>query len=700
MYKIHTNLILAVMLLLLRSSLNFITPTNCQRYENHPNNHHHHHHHKQQHHHIHGRHQLQDNHPQDYEKRLEYSHYRDAPPRLMEGGTTTKNPLPLIDDNELTNKQQSKEDLLILYKGRQSMSSAALSSSTSTPSWQYHHQKPHLARTHHQTNGQHLILTSPGSFSSSPTSSSFSNFVMGPHHTQYPKHRPHYLPHQQSVENTRLVPTPLPSYSLASSETQAAATVESPTTQKYNKTNDTGGHQRNPLSKAIKTTSPAEHSKFSSSHSGAVASMELDHHYSLPPQGKPQKKLQHSSHLHHQKQDWSSKHDYDEDDLQIPAKDEEDYYEDYNEGEDDVTEDSNDDDDDDDDDIDSFIDDTDNNLSDRSYARITRSKLDDDYVDDEPYRNAVEDQMQRDSPPGVLTEQKFLEVGNEKAVQQARERYIQEQKRPRTPHEMATEHWQRMIQATKCRKPLPRVIPISNNTSKRYEPYATILHRCGEDTGCCGSTASVCTVKRQEIVLVYVFSYDFNYRKEIEALPMQNHTECHCVNRASLQYESMPRGKRSGSWLHNRTTQNQRAPKHHQQQHHQYQQQQQQSLVARSDMKYQPHIEAHPHHNLHHHTENMLSCHCPRHFTALEEDVERHAHLPRPHTVLTRKCRCDCLPHNQTCLRFKQGEEGFSLEDRKCISEHDCKPPVCAYGDYNVPAGRCPSSRSHIKPTF
>lgn len=74
-----------------------------------------------------------------------------------------------------------------------------------------------------------------------------------------------------------------------------------------------------------------------------------------------------------------------------------------------------------------------------------------------------------------------------------------------TPHELATEHWQRMIHATRCRKPMPRVVPISHNASKRYDPYATILHRCGEDTGCCGSTASVCTVKTQETVMVYVF---------------------------------------------------------------------------------------------------------------------------------------------------------------------------------------------------
>uniref|UniRef100_A0A1B0BE11 Uncharacterized protein n=2 Tax=Glossina TaxID=7393 RepID=A0A1B0BE11_9MUSC len=58
-----------------------------------------------------------------------------------------------------------------------------------------------------------------------------------------------------------------------------------------------------------------------------------------------------------------------------------------------------------------------------------------DYVDDEPYdepyRNTINDQMQRDSAPGVITEQKYSEVGNEKAVQQARDRYIQENnKRP------------------------------------------------------------------------------------------------------------------------------------------------------------------------------------------------------------------------------------------------------------------------------
>lgn len=61
--------------------------------------------------------------------------------------------------------------------------------------------------------------------------------------------------------------------------------------------------------------------------------------------------------------------DYDDYDLQLRQKPEDDYYEQYNDEDDEDGE-------DDEDDIDGFVDDTDNNLSDRSYARITRSKLD------------------------------------------------------------------------------------------------------------------------------------------------------------------------------------------------------------------------------------------------------------------------------------------------------------------------------------
>uniref|UniRef100_A0A1I8Q304 Uncharacterized protein n=1 Tax=Stomoxys calcitrans TaxID=35570 RepID=A0A1I8Q304_STOCA len=659
MHNFHTNLIPVVILLLLGSGINAHTL---------------HHNHHQQHHHP--NHQNRSNLSKD-DGMLEYSDYQRATPRPMEESATHNSLAQLIDDNELTSKQQN-EDLLLPLSYMSSSGSTTMSRQQQNQHPHHQHNKAHLSRNHHhhhhphQTNGQHLILTSAASLAAptlpsapSGSTSSFSNFIVGQHHT-------HHREREPPSESTRLVPTPLaplPSYFLAA------------TTQKYhNDSNDDGGgggggggHQRPPHyaeSKATKATSPAEYSKFSSSQ---AAAMERDNQQQQKHQQQHQQRhLQPAASRHHKYWRSSKRSQYDDDyDLQLPPKADDDYYEDYEED----TADDDDDDDEDglDDDIDGFIDDTDNNLSDRSYARITRSKLDDDYADDEPYRNAVDDQMQRDAPPGVLTEQKFLEVGNEKAVQQARERYIQEQKKTT----MTGNHLNDAAQ-----------LPCATRNSSKYKygqqhstPYASI------------TTA--------DLTPILPASYDFNYRKEIEALPMQNHTECHCVNRASLQYESMPRGKRSGSWQHHRTPQIQKPSKTLLQ----YQYQPQQHLVARSDMKSQTHhLETQYPHRHHHHqhqrTENMLSCHCPRHFSALEEDVERHAHLPRPHTVLTRKCRCDCVANNQTCLRFKQGEEGFSLEDRKCISEHDCKPPVCAFGDYNVQSGRCPSYRSHGKPKF
>lgn len=205
---------------------------------------------------------------------------------------------------------------------------------------------------------------------------------------------------------------------------------------------------------------------------------------------------------------------------------------------------------------------------------------------------------------------------------------------------------------------MPRVIPVSNNTSKRYEPYATILYRCGDDTGCCGSTASVCTMKRFEIVMIYVFvsnilifqinilselwhislqSYDFNYRREIEALPMHNHTECHCVNRGSLLRdrvdESMTlRGKRSGQHTHQHHFSNQRAAWNNAQK------------FLRDN-----------------------SCRCPRHFEPHKVEEEHRVHQPLTHYTFAWKCRCACAANNPICQRFAGGDEAFPLNDRKYV---------------------------------
>ncbi|XP_065357127.1 DNA topoisomerase 1-like [Calliphora vicina] len=612
----------------------------ADKLEQQPGHHNHQHsqHHHQQHHHQH--------HHQPHQQ--QYT----ATPSLeftTSSSASSSSAAFMDSDNEFLIKQQelpltNKDE--IYYKTKDLKSSSATSSTTSKPSLSIQLMKQHVGNM--KTSSSNTTTTTTTAMQSETLSNS----------RQEHTHLKHY-------NSKRLISTPSTKHQASSSGGDHG---------------DGDGGIDNNRSDTIATmySVPNENSKWN------LATTKDNDDIKLNKPAEHQNQT-HNEHHHHQRD-----RDHEHDQKMKPEQPAHQNYEDYySDAEDDDDDDDYNEDEGDNDNIDGISYDDDNNLSDRSYARITRSKLDDDYIDDEPYRNGLNDlSMQRDAP-GVLTEQKYLDVGNEKAVQQARERYIQEQKRPRTPQELATEHWHRMIQATKCRKPLPRVIPVSNNTSKRYEPYATILHRCGDDTGCCGSTASVCTVKRHEIVMVYVFSYDFNYRKEIEALPMQNHTECHCVNRGSLLHDSMPRDKRSGgsgaggglgstSYLHHFQRQQRK------QQHRQSQPQSQQQLQSHHQQQLQ----------------NMLDCHCPRHFNVFEEDVERHAHLPKPHSVFIRKCRCDCLVNNQTCLRFKHGEEGFSLEDRKCILERNCKPPVCSYGEYNLRVGRCPSYyRSHLLQT-
>ncbi|KAI8121928.1 hypothetical protein CVS40_7106 [Lucilia cuprina] len=636
--------------------------------------HQHGHHNKHQHHSHHHHHNQQQ--PQHYTAdtpSLEFT----TSSSISSVSSYSASALPLSSDNEFLIKQQEQQQqqqqqLLtnkdnIYYKTKDLKADSSTSSTTSKPSLSIHLMKQHL-RNMKKSSSNYMSMQSE----------TLSNSRQ--EHT--------HLKHNNN--NNRLISTPSTKHQQASSSSRS----------NYNSSSNVGGidnHQSDNVVATMYSSSPSnENSKWNLPKTTKDNDMKLNETAEYEKKHNDQHYHQHRDHVHQHQHTHQHQHKKPEFLNEQPAQQNyDDYYSDQeNDDDDDVDDDDDNDyneDEGDNDNIDGISYDDDNNLSDRSYARITRSKLDDDYIDDEPYRNELS--MQRDAP-GVLTEQKYLDVGNEKVVQQARERYIQEQqKRPRTPHELATEHWHRMIQATKCRKPMPRVIPVSNNTSKRYEPYATILHRCGDDTGCCGSTASVCTVKRHEIVMVYVFSYDFNYRKEIEALPMQNHTECHCVNRASLLlHDSMPRDKRSGGSVGGLGS---TSSLHHFQRQQRKQQQLQQDYRQSSSLQLQS-----PNQHHQEQLQNMLDCHCPRHFNVFEEDVERHAHLPKPHSVFIRKCRCDCLVNNQTCLRFKHGEEGFSLEDRKCILERNCKPPVCSYGEYNVRVGRCPSYyRSHLLQT-
>lgn len=77
----------------------------------------------------------------------------------------------------------------------------------------------------------------------------------------------------------------------------------------------------------------------------------------------------------------------------------------------------------------------------------------------------------------------------------------------------------RISAAVTCRRPRPRVIPVQSATTdssssavsslgpntKQYIPHCTILHRCGDDAGCCNSDTRTCVARSQQLVDLYFF---------------------------------------------------------------------------------------------------------------------------------------------------------------------------------------------------
>ncbi|GIY33377.1 PDGF_2 domain-containing protein [Caerostris extrusa] len=70
-------------------------------------------------------------------------------------------------------------------------------------------------------------------------------------------------------------------------------------------------------------------------------------------------------------------------------------------------------------------------------------------------------------------------------------------------------------------------------------PPATIIHRCGESTGCCDFDYEKCVAKKKHHVTLYAFVkprlgdgsfVKRNGRNRIKKFVFTNHTECHCVD--------------------------------------------------------------------------------------------------------------------------------------------------------------------------
>src|SRR5687767_11987007 len=76
----------------------------------------------------------------------------------------------------------------------------------------------------------------------------------------------------------------------------------------------------------------------------------------------------------------------------------------------------------------------------------------------------------------------------------------------------AQEHFAQVLAEAKCSKPFPRVVKISDivrNPQKKFVPRCTLLHFCGEETGCCHHENQQCVAKTQEQVIKYFWTIEF-----------------------------------------------------------------------------------------------------------------------------------------------------------------------------------------------
>ncbi|XP_062549327.1 lateral signaling target protein 2 homolog isoform X2 [Armigeres subalbatus] len=89
---------------------------------------------------------------------------------------------------------------------------------------------------------------------------------------------------------------------------------------------------------------------------------------------------------------------------------------------------------------------------------------------------------------------------------------------------LATFHAAKIKREGSCFTPKPKMILASNDPSKHYTPHCTILHRCGDDVGCCLPTQT-CAASRNSTV------HTVGSMPSIESLSFINHTECACFSR-------------------------------------------------------------------------------------------------------------------------------------------------------------------------
>ncbi|GBM32092.1 hypothetical protein AVEN_150075-1 [Araneus ventricosus] len=101
---------------------------------------------------------------------------------------------------------------------------------------------------------------------------------------------------------------------------------------------------------------------------------------------------------------------------------------------------------------------------------------------------------------------------------------------------LAQAHNARMLSKVMCGVPQTRVMKLET-AHLRVMPPATLIHRCGDSTGCCDFYTERCMAKSKELVTVYAFvrprfgTFKRKHgRNRIKKFVFMNHTECYCRN--------------------------------------------------------------------------------------------------------------------------------------------------------------------------
>lgn len=80
----------------------------------------------------------------------------------------------------------------------------------------------------------------------------------------------------------------------------------------------------------------------------------------------------------------------------------------------------------------------------------------------------------------------------------------------------ANEHFLRIRTTARCRVPRTRVVHVKefySDPSKEYLPRCTVLHRCGDDSGCCDNEQYECVPRTmQEVTLHFYVRMHLMYR--------------------------------------------------------------------------------------------------------------------------------------------------------------------------------------------